>query len=195
MVSVGHPLFKQPCGGVCGVVSVGHPLFKKPCGRGGCGVVSVGHPLFKQPCGGVCGVVSVGHPLFKQPCGGVCGVVSVGHPLFKQPCGGVCGAVSVGHPVQTAMWWGVWSGQCWTLVGQCSADWCTWFAGFTSQVRLGRTSLAIFYWALSSPSHVLFGAVFSQPRFVWHHVSVTWQWVGQSAVLSVGRAECCVVGG
>ena len=86
----------------------------------------------------------------------------------------------------------MWSGQCRTLVGQCSADWCMWFAGFTSQVHLGLTSLAVFYWALSSPSHVLFGTVFSQPRFVWHRVSVTWQWVGQSAVLSVGRAECCV---
>ena len=144
---------------------------------------------------GVCGVVSVGHPLFKQPYGRVyaeqCWTPSVQKALCR-----VCVEWSVLTPsVQTALWWGVWSGQCWTLVGQCSADWCTWFAGFTSQVRLGRTSLAIFYWALSSPSHVLFGAVFSQPRFVWHHVSVTWQWVGQSAVLSVGRAECCVVSG
>ena len=60
-------------------------------------------------------------------------------------------------------------------------------------------------------SHILLGTVFSQPRFVWRRLlTATFclaprvgdlavgravlccQWVGQSAVLSVGRAECCV---
>ena len=175
------PWFKQPCGGVCVEWSVLDTLCSNSlvagcveqsvldtlCSNslvvgcvwsGQCWTPSVQTALWW----GVCGVISVGHPLFKQPCDGRCAAVSVGHLLFKQPCGGV------------------WSGQCWMLVGQCFADWCAWFAGFTS--RLLGPDL----------SRILLGTVFSQPRFVWHCVSVTGQWVRQSAVLSVGRVECCV---